>query len=110
MSLKNNWTICTIFFSLLLTLSSCTPVKEFKGNLHTHTSDSFDGYMTYEEAIAEAQRLEFDFIAITDHNRLNAETANKCSEEKKLLCIMGEELTKEEDHILGIDLESEIRT
>jgi len=38
----------------------------FKGNLHTHTTQS-DGQLSLEEAIAWYRQRHYDFLAITDH-------------------------------------------
>ena len=42
------------------------PGKWFKGNLHTHTTQS-DGQYTPEQAIAWYHERGYDFLAITDH-------------------------------------------
>jgi hypothetical protein len=42
------------------------PGRWFKGNLHTHTTQS-DGLLTPEQAIAWYRERGYDFIAITDH-------------------------------------------
>jgi len=43
----------------------------YKGNLHTHTTDS-DGKRTPEEAIALYRENGYDFIALTDHRQFCA--------------------------------------
>jgi len=77
----------------------------FKGNLHTHTLAS-DGQMTYSEAIDEAKKLGFNFIAITDHNTISPETAELCPVEKGILCIIGEEVSSTEGHILALGIKN----
>lgn len=77
------------------------------GNFHTHTLDS-DGKMSYREAIDEATRLGFNFIAITDHNKISKDVADYCSKESKILCIVGEEVSSKEGHILAIDIKEAI--
>lgn len=41
-----------------------------KGQLHCHTSRSFDGRLPVEEVAASYLRQGFDFVCITDHDRL----------------------------------------
>lgn len=79
----------------------------FIGNLHTHTTDS-DGKMTYDEVIKKAQALGFDFIAITDHNLISSTVSSFCPIEKRIFCIIGEEITSSEGHILAIGIENPI--
>ena len=40
-----------------------------KGNLHTHTTESFDGEIAPEHAIEQYKRMGYDYLSITDHNR-----------------------------------------
>ena len=42
----------------------------YKGNLHMHTTDS-DGALDVEEAVARYRDAGYDFIAVTDHRRVN---------------------------------------
>ena len=43
-----------------------------KGALHTHTTRS-DGEMTPEQLLAEYKKLQYDFVALTDHRKYNKE-------------------------------------
>jgi hypothetical protein len=82
------------------------PVTEesfYIGNLHTHT-DASDGKMTYNEAIEEAQKLSFNFIAITDHNTISPDTKEFCPKETRILCIVGEEVSSKNGHILAVGI------
>jgi hypothetical protein len=45
------------------------PGKWFKGNLHTHTTQS-DGKLTPAENLQWHAELGYDFVGITDHNRV----------------------------------------
>lgn len=80
---------------------------ETKGDLHIHTTCS-DGAETYEEVIQKALSLGYGFVAITDHGfggvgwcmktgfckpQVCEETIKKCREEKRLLCIPGQEVS-----------------
>lgn len=44
-----------------------------KGALHTHTTRS-DGEMTPEQLLAEFKKLQYDFVALTDHRKYNKES------------------------------------
>ena len=58
----------------------------FKGNMHTHTTAS-DGALTPEEAIRDYWEKEYDFLVLTDHNKLLPE-----SEYRGMLVLRGVEL------------------
>jgi len=45
------------------------PGRWFKGNLHTHSTNS-DGKLSAEENVAWHAKHGFDFLTITDHNRV----------------------------------------
>jgi len=73
------------------------------GNLHTHTSGS-DGQMSYHQAIEVAKALGLDFIAITDHDTVSFATRFLCPIDKRILCIVGEEVSTKDGHILAIGI------
>lgn len=73
------------------------------GNLHCHTTYS-DGRNSYQEMIDEAKNLGFSFIAITDHDTIGQDTMAFCPEEKEILCIIGEEVSTTEGHMLAIGI------
>jgi hypothetical protein len=60
----------------------------YKGNLHTHTSQS-DGAVSPEEMMACYRKAGYDFLALSDHNRLTRVTAAPDG----LLLIPGEEVS-----------------
>lgn len=60
-----------------------------KGQLHAHTSRSVDGRMTPEAVVAAYRARGFDFLCITDHDRVWP----ACSWEQGLLVVPGEEST-----------------
>lgn len=73
------------------------------GNLHTHSTCS-DGKNSYEDMIAEAIKLNFNFIGLTDHNfgiENGCPALQKCSAEDRLLCLPGQEVSGVV-HILAI--------
>jgi PHP family Zn ribbon phosphoesterase len=96
---------------IILTLFKINYFSEFQikrqgyyvGNLHTHTFSS-DGQMTYHEVIETARTLGFDFIAITDHDTISFATRFLCPIEKRILCIIGEEVSSKDGHILAIGI------
>ncbi len=60
-----------------------------KGQLHCHTSRSFDGRMSVEEVAAAYLRQGFDFVCVTDHDRL----WDRSEWHDGLLLVPGEEST-----------------
>ena len=86
-------------------------IEEFKklgrADLHIHSNFS-DGRPTIEEILEYVQnKTDLDIIAITDHNTIEgALLAKKIVKEKKYRfeLIIGEEITSQEGHILGLFL------
>jgi len=74
----------------------------YAGNLHMHTTCS-DGKNTYDEMVEAAVKLNFTFIAITDHN-VCPDYMERCRNETRLLCIPSMEFTTPNGHILAIDI------
>ncbi|MCD6221729.1 CehA/McbA family metallohydrolase [bacterium] len=74
----------------------------YKGNLHLHTTNS-DGTYTPEEICALYKEAGYDFISITDHN--------KVTEVKEIspsfLVIKGAELNKDDFHVVAVGLKKE---
>ncbi|MBI4738313.1 PHP domain-containing protein [Candidatus Woesearchaeota archaeon] len=99
--------IIVVFLVVLISGCAQRP-KTFSGDLHIHTAASFDSTESYESVIEQAVKNHLEFIAITDHNVIDAAIAQKCRQEKRLLCIVGEEITNKEDHILAIDISKKI--
>lgn len=95
------------------------------GNLHTHSTCS-DGVGSYENLIDLAKKLDFSFLALTDHRLLSRqpctgptfkgcnnnscdEILKKCEEEKRLLCLHGEEINLPNGaQILGLGMKSTV--
>ncbi|MGC9049236.1 MAG: PHP domain-containing protein [Patescibacteria group bacterium] len=102
--------IIVIFALAVLVFSFLLPAfwqkDVYLGNFHTHTTCS-DGQNTYDEMVEEAVRLGFKFLAITDHI-VCEETFKKCQNEKRILCIPGQEITTPNGHILALDLKEAI--
>ncbi len=72
----------------------------YTGNLHMHTTCS-DGESGYEEMIQAALKLQFDFVALTDHT-ICPDMTQKCAAETLILCIPGQEVTGDRIHLLSI--------
>lgn len=90
-------------------MSGCVQRERmYSGDLHIHTKASFDSTQEYETVVQQALKHKLDFIAIMDHNVIDPVIAKQCADEKRLLCIVGEEITKQEDHILAINISSAI--
>ncbi len=97
-------------------------MKGTLGNLHTHTTCS-DGTSDYESVIQEALKLNFKFIAITDHSfgevgpcfqgggrcdfKICDEVLEKCRRETRIFCMPGQEVTSQV-HILAIGINKAI--
>ncbi len=109
-----------LFFTYLRFFPSS--IKGTLGNLHTHTTCS-DGASDYESVIQEALKLNFKFIAITDHSYgevgpclqgggkcdfgICDEVLEKCRRETRIFCIPGQEVTSQV-HILAIGINKAI--
>lgn len=64
----------------------------YRGDLHCHTLHS-DASWTTAELVAEARRLKFDFIALTDHNTISPLAEMAALTGDGLLTMGGQELT-----------------
>ncbi len=83
--------------------------QNYKYDLHVHTTHSFDGRMTVEQAIERAKRVGLDGIAITDHDNVKGlkEAAIACKKHD-LLHIPGLEITTPGGDILALNVKEEI--
>lgn len=87
-----------------------TSNKQYKGNLHTHTTLS-DGLKSVEECIELYKQNGYDFISITDHRKY----FGGCTRDD-FLVFSGTEFhvhdyeTKRAYHIVGIGIKNEIYT
>jgi hypothetical protein len=80
----------------------------YLGNLHTHTIAS-DGIKDYNQMVLEAVNLSFDFIAITDHNTISSTASLLCPLDKRILCVLGEEITSLDGHIVALGINKAIQ-
>ena len=82
----------------------------YKGNLHTHTNNS-DGELSPEEVLDGYKKHNYDFLAITDHNKVT-EVEGYCQEDFLLLPGIEIEVDKSSletpYHLVGINIKKEI--
>lgn len=94
---------------LLLTFSSFGQTRWFKGNTHTHTTNS-DGDSSPEEVAAWYKEKKYDFLFITDHEHItDVEPLNaKLGDGGTFLVLRGQEisdrLAKTPLHVNGLGL------
>jgi hypothetical protein len=88
-----------VLYELLFTLKQ---MRQYKGDLHTHTLAS-DGVLSIEELSLHARRNGLDYLAITDHNMMV--TTDTLLEHPHLTLIPGIEWTHYQGHanFLGVD-------
>ncbi len=78
----------------------------YKVDLHTHSEASPDGGITPEQYAKALENEKLDYIAITDHDRVDfALGLNKALGDK---IIVGEEITTTQGELIGLYLKSEI--
>ncbi len=81
----------------------------YKGNLHTHTSNS-DGELSPEEVVEGYKKHNYDFLAITDHNKVTV--VEECFRDNILLLagieIGVKSLPETACHLVGINIEKVI--
>jgi predicted metal-dependent phosphoesterase TrpH len=79
-----------------------------KIDLHTHTDHSFNGEISVADLVAEAERNQFDALAITDHGNMSAVgIAQNISRILKIIPGM-EVSTRTGCHVIGLFLQKEI--
>ena len=82
----------------------------YKGNLHTHTTNS-DGELSPKEVLSLYRQRKYDFLSITDHNKL---TYSKELEREGIYLIPGEEMGGGKAmigtsfHIIALNIKKEI--
>jgi hypothetical protein len=82
--------------------------KWYKGNLHTHTTNS-DGHISVSDCINLYKGAKYDFLAITDHLK-----CFKCIQQDGFLVLSGVELhlndlsTRKAFHLVGIGIDDDI--
>jgi len=82
----------------------------YKGNLHTHTNNS-DGELSLGEVLEGYRKHNYDFLAITDHNKV---TEVEEYSQKDFLILPGIEIDIDKSsletpyHLVGINIEKEV--
>jgi hypothetical protein len=78
----------------------------FRGNLHTHTTNS-DGDSPPDEVVAWYRDAGYDFLALTDHDLLTLPRDHAATAGTMLL-VHGEEVTAGDVHVNGLGIRSTI--
>jgi len=86
------------------------PGKWFRGNLHTHTTES-DGQLSPEALVSTHRRARYDFVVITDHWKVTDLTEQSTDD---FLIMRGAELDGGSTavanyHVAGINLEPRLK-
>lgn len=75
-----------------------------RGNLHAHTTKS-DGVFQIEELVRNYEALGYDFLVITDHNKITPiENINP-----EILVLLGSEISTDKGHIVAVNLKEPIK-
>ncbi len=76
----------------------------YKGNLHTHTSNSCCGHYSVEKVIEiyTSYQMEYDFLAITDHHYLTR--LSDYMDDDRIILFQGVEFKKSKYQTLGINI------
>lgn len=75
-------------------------------DLHIHTTQSRDSYVTFDDAVRRCREEGLDGFAVTDHDKLTR--LPDTLEASDLVILEGEEVTARGAHILAFDIEEEI--
>lgn len=75
-------------------------------DLHMHTTQSRDSYVTFDDAVKRCREDGLDGFAVTDHDKLTRLPDRL--EASDLVILEGEEVTARGAHILAFDIEEEI--
>ena len=73
-----------------------------RGNLHTHTTNS-DGTHDMQNVINTYANLGYDFLSISDHDIFTGLTEYEKIDNKGLVLIPGNEISKDGPHLLHVD-------
>lgn len=79
----------------------------FKVDLHTHSTASHDGGISFEQYVHAIDHQLLDFIAVTDHNTIATALELQKALGKKI--IVGEEIMTSQGEIIGLFLTEPIR-
>jgi hypothetical protein len=77
--------------------------------LHAHSELSYDGRDPVELLLEQAQAVDLDALAITDHDEIDASLeAATLAQEYGLIGIPGIEISSADGHVLGLGVEQQI--
>lgn len=79
----------------------------FKVDLHTHSEASPDGGITAEQYARALESEKLDYIAITDHDRVDFALGLQKALGEKI--IVGEEITTKDGEIIGLFLKERVK-
>ncbi len=103
--------LISLIFLTVLSGPSCRraeTVRWYRGNLHTHTTNSDDGSSSPEQAIRWYKDHGYNFLAITDHNFLTTTEEYRALNDENFLLIPGLEVTDRANgvplHLLALGL------
>ncbi|MQY68889.1 MAG: PHP domain-containing protein [Hadesarchaea archaeon] len=71
-------------------------------DMHVHTSHSYDGLCSVEDAVKAAKAKGLNGIAITDHNTISGHHEAKKFSKRSFIIIPGVEISSADGHILGL--------
>ncbi|HDP35594.1 MAG TPA: phosphoesterase [Candidatus Hydrogenedentes bacterium] len=75
------------------------PANQFKGNLHTHTTDS-DGPLSPQDTVDAYDRRGYDFLMISDHDTV---TDIASLDARNMTLLSGNEITSNGMHLLHVN-------
>jgi predicted metal-dependent phosphoesterase TrpH len=80
----------------------------FCGDLHVHTSHSYDGFCSIEKAVKVAKAKGLNGIAIADHNSIDGHRKARELSNENFLVILGIEVSSIAGHIVGLGVNEAI--
>jgi len=88
-----------------------TPGSEAKGAFHIHSNYSFDSLLKPKTIVNYAIRHNFDILSIADHNTIAGSVeASRYNPSSRLHVIIGAEYSTDKGDIIGLFLNSEIKS
>lgn len=81
-----------------------------RADLHMHTTAS-DGWPSPSELVDHARAIHLDVIAITDHDTIDGalRAREHAAKRSRIEVIVGEEVSSQDGHIVGLFLEKKVR-
>jgi hypothetical protein len=82
--------------------------QDFQGVIHVHSHYSHDSKGKISEIVRAAKRARLDFVILTEHNNLGAQTDGKDGFYDPVLLLAGEEISTRAGHLLALNIRREI--